>query len=407
MRQVTLREFERSPPTVLSVGQRDALMRITSSITVQPVPGTTDQYWLTPGSTIGAVALEELSIIIRPKIPIDRVFFLLSYALDPKHWHQSQFAFDENESITEAIAISFAAQLQRAFRRGLIQGYRTEEASLTTVRGRIKFADQIRRRQGIAPPVETIFDDFTEDVLENQMLKAALQRLRRMRMRSAVVQRRLRHFDQQLAAVADVQFGRKEVPKVPYTRLNEHYRPAIQLAQIILSGCSLEHLHGERFGSAFLLDMNEVFENFVVTAVREALGLTSQQLVQNASGRDLHLDAARRISLAPDLTWWAANQCVFIGDVKYKRVNVAGIKNADIYQMLAYTLAAGLENGLLIYAAGEATAVQHDLPEAKKKISVTTVDVVGEPSEVLKSVRKVADQILNLRLANALIHTIV
>ena len=61
------------------------------------------------------------------------------------------------------------AAARRAFGRGLLRGYLTEEEALHTVRGRIRFDEQIRRRYGIPLPVELRFDEFTEDILANRL----------------------------------------------------------------------------------------------------------------------------------------------------------------------------------------------------------------------------------------------
>ena len=59
------------------------------------------------------------------------------------------------------------------------------------MRGRIRFDDQLRRRFGIPLPVEVSYDEFTDDVLANQLVKAAAYRLGRARLRSALARRGL------------------------------------------------------------------------------------------------------------------------------------------------------------------------------------------------------------------------
>jgi 5-methylcytosine-specific restriction enzyme subunit McrC len=196
VREIRLREFQQSEPVELSVTQRDALAELVPSLNIRPVKGSSGAFSLTPQSTVGAAVVEGLAVVLEPKIPIDRVLFLISYCLDPKNWKHSAFQFDAADSLVEAIGISFASLLERALHRGLLQGYRPEEDSLSTVRGRIRFDEQLRRRNGSAPPVEVVFDEFTEDITENRILKAALNRLRHLRFRSEFAQRRLRRFDQ-------------------------------------------------------------------------------------------------------------------------------------------------------------------------------------------------------------------
>ena len=73
------------------------------------------------------------------------------------------------------------AASRRAFAGGLLHGYRTEEETLSTVCGRIAFAEQLRRRFDIPLPVEVRYDDFTDDITANRLVKAAGARLRGMR----------------------------------------------------------------------------------------------------------------------------------------------------------------------------------------------------------------------------------
>ena len=147
--------------------------------------------------------------------------------MDPQRWRQTGFDFRQQDSLVEAIIPGFVAQVRRAFRRGVLQGYRTCEDALLTVRGRVRFDDQISDRFGICPPVEVRYDEFTEDIVENRLLKAALARLSRLRIRSDDARRALRAFDGVLSTVETVEFDPRRLPEIHYTRLNEHYRPAL------------------------------------------------------------------------------------------------------------------------------------------------------------------------------------
>jgi 5-methylcytosine-specific restriction enzyme subunit McrC len=145
-----------------------------------------------------------------------------------------------------------------------------------------------------------------------------------------------------------------------------------------------------------LFDMNKVFEDFVVTALREALHLKQREFPPGTHGWRLRLDVLGQVRLKPDLSWWHNKQCLFVGDVKYKRVTVDGIDHPDLYQLLAYTIATGLRHGLLVYAAGEATDISHKIPGAEKELSVRTLDLSGTPSDILQQVRRLAALVRSL-----------
>jgi len=393
MRTLKLTEYQTETAFRLTNEERDTLRELVSSVIIQPTVGLSDCYDITPSSTIGAIETDSLSVEIHPKLPMERVLFLVSYALDPKQWRNSGFGFDAADSLVDAVVPGFARQVGRAIERGLLQGYRREEDSSSTVRGQIRFGDQIRDRFGLAPPVEVTFDEFTDDIIENQLLKAAIARLKYRRIRSEPIRRMLSKFDTNLATVSPVRFDPRALPEIQFTRLNEHYRPAIELATLILKSTSWDLRRGDFRASSFLVDMNQVFEEFVITALREELRVGQREFPSNCSHRTLCMDTAKRIRLKPDISWWDGNQCVFVGDVKYKPINVPGIKHADLYQLLAYTTATNLPSGLLIYAAGETEPRTHKVRFADKLLEVTALDLSGSPERILDQIRELAIQI--------------
>jgi 5-methylcytosine-specific restriction enzyme subunit McrC len=394
MRRLRLTEYRRTESAPLSIVERDALKAL-GKATVEPTRDASGLFDVTPGSTIGVLEVGSLAAQIRPKLPMDRVLFLISYALDPRAWRGYGFDFEEHDSLVEAIAPGFVRQVRAAFRRGLLQGYRSEENALTTVRGRIRVDDQIRRRYGIAPPVEVRYDDFTEDTELNQLIKAALIRLSRLRMRSSEVRKEVRSLDGLMMSVSPIELDPRRLPEVTWTRLNKHYRPAVELAKLIIRSTAFELHHGSVRSSGFLVDMNDVFENFVVVALREALGLSESQFPQGEPR--LTLDTAGRITLRPDISWWENDTCRFVGDLKYKRIGGHGVLNPDVYQLLSYVVSADLPAGMLIYAAGEADNVVHDIAHIGRRLVVTTIDVSGSPEEILCQIGHLAEQIRAMR----------
>ncbi len=392
MRYLRLSEYKPETAVKLSVEERDFLRE--SKVEVTPTQGVDGRYDLTPGSHIGALRTGSLAVEIRPKILLSQVVFLISYALDRTKWEETGFDFGMDDSLVEAVVPGFVRHVRLALRRGVLQGYRVEEDAIATVRGRIRFDDQIRQRFGIAPPIEVRYDEFTEDIDPNRLIKAAIRRLRRMRLRSRSASDSLRAFDGALASVSSIEYHAGRLPEIAWSPLNGHYRPAVELAKLILRSCSFELRHGEVRSTSFLIDMNRVFEDFVVVALREKLGLTKRALRQGAT---LHLDKAREVRLQPDLSWWELGQCRFVGDVKYKRIDVGGIPNADLYQLLSYAIAADLPQGLLVYASGQRDPGAHEIVHVGKELSIVTLDLTGSPEEILGDVGRLAERINRMK----------
>ena len=387
MQTLTLHEYQDCAVYVpLDVGQLAALAQ--SGIDVTPSIEEKGKYVLRPSSRIGALRLGDLSIVVRPKIPIDRVMFLVAYALDPNAWKR-YFDLFPNPDILESIIPAFVHHTHQAIRRGLLQGYRTEEEALHTVRGRIRFSDQINRRFGIPVPIEVTYDEFTEDIEENRLIKTALHRLSRLPVRSEQSRRDVNALRPAFNTIG-LGMYRRGVPEVQYTRLNSHYRPAVELARLIIQNSSLELYHGQVAGASFLLDMNWVFERFLFVALREALRLSEREWKR---GKRITLDVDRKIALNPDLSRWYGSHCLFVGDAKYKRITPAGFQHADIYQMLAYCTATDLPSGLLVYAAGESESGVYHISNAGKVIEVDLLNLEGQPEDILAQVDGLAEKV--------------
>lgn len=373
-----------------------SLRAIAPSIAVSPSVERADAYDLTPGSYVGAVSLEDIALTIRPKFPMRNVFFLISYATDPRGWRDDDFDFDRDSLLVDTMARGFLRNVRRSIRRGLLHGYLSVEEALKTIRGRIDFSALITRRFTRYPPIDVSYDEYSVDIEENRLIRAAIHRLLALRPRSLGLVAELRALDGVFDDVNPPSYARGQIPQIEFTRLNEHYRSSVVLSRLILEASSIDLLHGNIHASSMLIDMNEVFEDFVVVALREELKLDSQTFRQGSRGAVLRLDRNRLIKLEPDLSWWRDGRCIFVGDAKYKRTTALGIKHPDLYQMLAYSIAARVSSGLLVYAQGEADEVTHDVENACKSLLVRTLDLSQSPDVLLGQISELANLVRHL-----------
>ena len=399
-RKIDLKEYEPSNHK-LSVGQLDALFHERKALdltSIEPIPGSESLYRLTAGSTVGAVEIGELSVLIEPKIEIPQLLSLACYAMGVFRLQEERpFDFEEKETLPDTLALALAAAARRAFGRGLLHGYRVEEEALHTVRGRIRFTEQIRRRFGNALPIEVRYDEFTADILANQLVKAAVRRLSWMPLRSHAARRDLGLVAGMLEQVSPVEFSPNAVPNIRFDRINEHYRGVVGLSRLILRHSAFESGRGDVRASGFLLDMNTLFQEFVTVALREGLGVSDRTLSSDAGGREIPFDERETVRLKPDLSWWDGETCTFVGDVKYKSVTSASAPTSDLYQLLAYATVLDLPGGLLIYAEGEANATSYQVRHSGKQIEVATLNLSGALSEILERVDGLAARVRSLR----------
>lgn len=331
-----------------------------------------------------------MQLVIQPKLPIDRVLFLLGYARKLPRFVDRADLTTEPE-IVEAFVVAFLNSLRATLRRGLILGYRRIEEAIPLVRGRIRFADQARRRFGLPLPVEVVYDEYTPDIEENRLLKAALRRCSQLRVRAPVrwrVAEALAAFE----AVGDFRYDKRRVPKFTYTRLTERYREPVELARLILSETSPELEPGDAPVTGMFFDMNRVFEDFVFAAIDEHLRPRLATTETWRQGRSVQLDDGGFLRPLPDLSLWRSRRCVFVGDAKYKTTEKG--EAGDLYQLLAYCSATALPEGTLIYAEHTGEALSHQIVHGGPRLRVETVDITAPVDRLLARCAELGELVL-------------
>lgn len=337
---------------------------------------------------IGVVNIGGWQVVIEPKIDIDRLVFLMGYARNPTFWRDDRVRLDAESDLPEALAEAFLRLTKSAVGQGLLKGYRAVEESLPVLRGRIREADQLRRRWGRNLPLEVRYDEFTVDIPENQLLLAAVVRLLRTpglhpRHRAALQRLRTQFADVELLTAG-------VLPTWAPTRLNTRYQPVLELAELILAGHSFEQRVGELLVTGYLFNMATIFEDFIVVALAEALkpygGRTHRYYT--------YLDEAEHVQMKLDFVWLVDDRPVIVADAKYKAERPSGFPNADLYQMLAYCTVLGLDAGHLIYAEGNEDAQVHMVRMAGIRLTSHSVDLSLPLGQLMVLVRSLADRVV-------------
>ena len=397
---IELTEHETSDSITLTPVERDHIIATLPNATISPVPGTTDQYTINPRNYIGLINTGHNIIHIAPKIGIPRALFLITYALNPNNWHDTYAPATNDLLLNEAIAIPFIHHTHNATRRHLLHGYRTIDDTLHGIKGRIRFNDQLRRHQRLAVPIEVSYDEHTPDIDENRILLAALHKLSHLQRLTPDLQHDINRLIRNFTGVTPTTYNRHRIPTPPINRLNQHYAPALGLAELILTNRTLELAHGTNTNNSLLFDMATVFESFVHTALREALHLTRHQFPR-AGTQPLYLDTNRHVRLKPDITWWQHGICTLVGDIKYKKTISGDGNNADLYQALAYANATRLDNATLIYANAENPTATHITIDGTT-IHIEALNLDGTPNEILHEINELASRIADRNLAQQL-----
>jgi 5-methylcytosine-specific restriction enzyme subunit McrC len=387
MREITLEEHR--PKTEALAADEAEQILATGLVDAKPLFGE-GLYELKAGSKVGTAVLPSLRLLIRPKVGLRNLFFLLAYGAGLTRWAADRFPYEEEElDLFEAVARVFEAEVGRAMARGFVCGYQPRRETLSTLRGRIDVAGQVRVRQGRPFPLKCSFEEYTEDVEPNRMVKAALRRLLRTPGLGGDVVRALRFRYRDFDGVASMEYAPGAVPEVEFNRLNEHWEAAGMLARLILQQESLRDEIGSVLGISFTVDMNRLFERFVERVLAGEIRRSPWQLVPQAR-RFL----AAGVPMTPDLVLRDGRGDAAVGDAKYKELGGERPPPEDLYQLLAYCVSLGLPSGLLIYADERPPGGPYVVERAGVTLEAAGIDLTGDPAGVLVRARGTARRLI-------------
>lgn len=358
--------------------------------TLAPVPGSPD-WWLSPNSTVGVIVLPSgRRVHCQPKAPVRNVFYMLATALDlrspfmdqPVHFERIDELFD---FLVEHLANLIDARLQT----GLYRSYIDREENLRAVRGRILVGEDLRRNAVMRHRTFCQFSEFTWDVPENRVIRQTIYALSRI-VRNPNLQRRLATLDRTLGEIDPTPMPLSTFDTFQYHRLNDDYRPIHRLCRLLLEGSSVSEAMGTTGFRAFLLNMNVLYEHFLAVALAGALAPDLALVTQ----RPTHLDLDHRILMKPDMSVLSAGVPVLLGDAKYKLLDGDQKGHADLYQMLAYCTADGIDHGVLVYPKWE--HIEESTVRIRKSpiaISRVSIDLNGSIADVRGEVMRLAKRL--------------
>lgn len=341
---IELREYASVTVALSTEAARSLARAAPEALTVTPGAGP-GQWTITAKEHVGTLNLAGQRILIRPKIDLANLFTLLDLGIPSDAWRDAEFAYRSRPDLLQAFVSLFARSLEQLTARDLHRSYQRREERLLALRGRIDFPAQIKR-PSLPAPIACAFDEYTLDIPENRYLLGVADWLLRFGAVPPTTRTMLLHASSRFEDVTPQLPRRSDLQALHLTRLNDHYRPILDLAGLVVENLTISDEVGEHAASSFLLNMNKVFEGFVTRRLRDALRGRLQVLDQTSR----HLGVERKVPIRPDLEFRRGDKTVFVGDVKYKLTASGQARSHDYFQLLAYCTALGLRQGMLIYA---------------------------------------------------------
>lgn len=258
----------------------------------------------------------------------------------------------ERMSIFEVFIRMFIDEVFVIVKHGLKSNYETVQSNETIYKGKLLFAEQIRKNIAHKERSFVEFDEFNPNRAENRLIKSTLDYLYRCTASS----RNKADLKTLLNAFAEADFSsdfKQDFEKCVSDRNMRDYDTALLWCSVFLEGRSFTAFAGSNVAMALLFPMETLFESYVAAQCRKVLKVNEYDV--SAQDKRHHLfDEPRRFLMKPDIVVTRkADGAIFILDTKWKLLSDAkanyGIPQADMYQMYAYQKKYSAQSVTLLY----------------------------------------------------------
>lgn len=333
---------------------------------------------------------------------------MLSYAfttLDQGGYEE--IATEKFENVHNLFAAILAKGIGKQLKRGLYREYLGWKEDAAVVRGKINIPGTIQNRLARKRVLTCEYDELSENNLLNQILKTTVMLLLR---HASVDQEYKNDLKKKMLFFSNVDTIDPRAIRwsaIRFQRNNHTHQMLISLCQLVLKGMLLTTDSGEYRLSSFLdgQRMNRLYEKFIF----EYYAKECSQVTVTASQIPWALDGGTGTMLPTmqsDIMLTRGTDVLII-DAKYythttqTRYDVRTIHSNNLYQIFTYVKNKDAElgikphtvSGMLLYAATD-EAVQPDnrYKISGNKISVRTLDLNREFSEIAAQLNAIVDE---------------
>ena len=329
---------------------------------------------------------------IKAKEATANLLRMLAYAGElPVREYEVATLLRQTDNWFEILTRLFATHLREEWQRGAYRTYQTIEDDSTVLKGKWRISEQLKHPQR-KHLFLVAYDEFSADNRLNRVFRFVVERLWKLTRDydNRQILGELRQWMEEVTLLPNVTAENADPSQL--TRLNERYRPLLNLARVFLDGGALQMAAGDLGTFAFVFDMNQLFEKFITGFVHRHSGeILSDELkvcdfLPQSRGASRYLakrDEQTVFQTKPDIAFRSGAHFPLLIDTKYKRLDERdrklGVSQADFYQMHAYAHRYACSRVVLLYpqtaGATGATRACFKLEGCSHTVEVSTVNL--------------------------------
>jgi len=325
---------------------------------------------------VGYIVLPNHIISIKPKIPKISFFNMIKYALDLPELNPEEFELSEKDNYYDLLVLFLFELVEKLLQRGLNCGYKKYEENVTNVKGKILFKENLNVNYSRPDKMYCSFSEISQDILENRIVKYTIYYLSQCYFVDETINAKLLHYYKLLDHITLVTISIDDFSYIEYTPVNGHYRTILTICELLLKDSSIDEENiGQKTAISFLIDMNRLFEKFVVNLLKEKFYEFDTNFSIEEQKKEF-ADTQKELELKLDILINYYKKPLLILDTKYKEFE-SKIDSNHLAQMNLYSDVKKVNNCGLIFP-GNSSGKFYNLEKLGLKLHVLFVDLKSE-----------------------------
>lgn len=283
-------------------------------------------------------------------IPIENIYFLLCYAwnkLDEKE--RVDVSIDDKTKLLDLFAKVLITSSKILLKRGIDKSYIDHEEEFLGIKGKIRISETVKRNLFLRQKTVCTYDDFSINILTNQILVSTIYRLRTTRNLDPALKMELGKIQKMFLGVDRIEVKKEHFKHVRLTRNNRFYGFVMDVCYLIYESTFPSEQKGTYTFSDFTRDdrkMNLLFEafvrNFYKIEQRKFDTVKKEVITWRFDQRDCE-SYQYLPQMETDISLENLDQKVII-DTKYYRETMTTnydrekIRSSNLYQLFSYLL---------------------------------------------------------------------
>ena len=218
--------------------------------------------------------IDDVEFCILPKIDQDiedkdtgvKIFYNLLNSTDKfkdfKVANDSSTTLGHSMLFRELIISKFCDMMDEFFKKGVKKFYNVEEDNLPYLKGKIKFSEHIKRNIVSKEKFYVEYDEFTENIPENRILKTACLHILKKSKKEENI-KRLRRYIKEFGEINESKNIIKDFARIQENRLYKQYDEPLNYAEVFLNDKYFWPRKGKKKFPAILFSLHDLFENYV------------------------------------------------------------------------------------------------------------------------------------------------